>query len=320
MISGDRMEGIAMTHEPVVLVGVDGTPAALGAVDWAAAQAQRLGWRLHIVCAYTLPSFPATSIDGGYAALDDKQIHNGARQVLQEAVERAGTGVEVTSSLENGDPTGVLVELSKQAGMVVIGSHKGSGFTDRLLGAVSSALPSHSHCPTVVVPLREEGREPLLPVRRIVVGVDGSSSASGALHQAVREASVWDAEITAIAAVAIASAAGALAWMPATVDRDRILADVREGLDSAIESATQDFPDVRVRRHALDGNAAALLAEFSTAVDLVVVGTRGRGGFAGLMLGSTSQALLQHSVCPVMVVPSKFDAQEASPTEMWQHR
>lgn len=309
-----------MTHEPVVLVGVDGSPAALGAVDWAAAEAKRLGWRLHVVCAYALPSFPATSIDGGYAALDDTQIHSGAQQVLDEAVARAGDDIEVTSALESGDPTSVLVELSKQAALAVIGSHKGSGFTDRLLGAVSSALPAHSHCPTVVVPLREEGKDPLLPVRRIVVGVDGSDSASGALHQAVREASVWRADLTAIAAVSIASAAGALSWMPATVDRDRILADVREGLDSAIEKAAADFPDVRVRRHALDGNAAALLAEFSTAVDLVVVGTRGRGGFAGLMLGSTSQALLQHSVCPVMVVPSKYDASEMPPTEMWQHR
>ncbi|MDO5726850.1 MAG: universal stress protein [Bowdeniella nasicola] len=309
-----------MTHEPVVLVGVDGSPAALGAVDWAAAEAKRLGWRLHIVCAYALPSFPATSIDGGYAALDDTQIHSGAQQVLDEAVARAGDGLEVTSALESGDPTSVLVELSKQAAVAVIGSHKGSGFTDRLLGAVSSALPAHSHCPTVVVPLRDEGKEPLLPIRRIVVGVDGSDSASGALQQAVREASVWKADLTAIAAVAIASAAGALSWMPATVDRDRILADVREGLDTAIEKAAVDFPDVRVRRHALDGNAAALLAEFSTAVDLVVVGTRGRGGFAGLMLGSTSQALLQHSVCPVMVVPSKYDAAEMPPTEMWQHR
>lgn len=309
-----------MTHEPVVLVGVDGSPAALGAVDWAVAHAKRLGWRLHIVCAYALPSFPATSIDGGYAALDDTQIHNGAQQVLHEAVTRAGDGLEVTSALENGDPTAVLVELSKQAGLAVIGSHKGSGFTDRLLGAVSSALPAHAHCPTVVVPLREECKEPLVPVRRIVVGVDGSESAKGALYQAVREAAVWEAELTAIAAVAIASAAGTLAWMPATVDRDRILADVREGLDVAIDAATAEYPDVRVRRHALDGNAAALLAEFSTAVDLVVVGTRGRGGFAGLMLGSTSQALLQHSVCPVMVVPSKYDAKEMSPTEMWQHR
>ncbi|MDO5700420.1 MAG: universal stress protein [Bowdeniella nasicola] len=310
-----------MTHEPVVLVGVDGSPAALGAVDWAAAHAKRLGWRLHIVCAYALPSFPATSIDGGYAALDDTQIHNGAQQVLQEATARAETdGLEVTSALETGDPTAVLVELSKQAGIAVIGSHKGSGFTDRLLGAVSSALPAHSHCPVVVVPLREEGRGALVPVRRIVAGVDGSDSARGALVQAVREASLWDAELTAIAAVAIASAAGALAWMPATVDRDRILTDVREGLDAAIASATEEFPNVKVRRHALDGNAAALLAEFSTAVDLVVVGTRGRGGFAGLMLGSTSQALLQHSACPVMVVPSRFEADEISPTEMWQHR
>ena len=57
--------------------------------------------------------------------------------------------------------------------------------------------------------------------------------------------------------------------------------------------------------HALDGNAAALMAEFSTAVELLVVGTRGRGGFRGLLMGSTSQAVLHHAACPVMVVPAR---------------
>ena len=60
-----------------------------------------------------------------------------------------------------------------------------------------------------------------------------------------------------------------------------------------------------VKRHALDGNAAQLMSEFSTAVDLVVVGSRGRGGFSGLLLGSTSQGVLSHAACPVMVVPSR---------------
>ncbi|MFH5824793.1 universal stress protein [Georgenia sp. AZ-5] len=303
-----------MAHEKVVVVGVDGSEASLAAVDWAIAEAKQTGWRLHVVCAYALPSFTAASLDGGYAAMDDTAIQQGAQAVVDEAVARtAGSGLVVTSSLETGDPAGVLVDLSREASMVVVGTRGGGGFTDRLLGTVSSALPAHAHCPTVVVPVRVN--RTFTPVRRIVVGVDGSESARVALRRAVDEAALWDAELTAVAAVPIATGAGAMAWLPATVDRDEVLADVREGLGVAVASAVGDRP-VRVRQHALDGNAAALMAEFSTAVELVVVGSRGRGGFAGLLLGSTSQAVLHHAASPVMVVPSRVRDEGLGPADV----
>ena len=75
-----------MTHRDVVLVGVDGSSPSLHALDWAAAQALRLGWPLHVVCAYSLPSFTAASLDGGYAALDDTAI--------LELTDRAAAGDE----------------------------------------------------------------------------------------------------------------------------------------------------------------------------------------------------------------------------------
>ncbi|MFD1717251.1 universal stress protein [Georgenia deserti] len=303
-----------MTREKVVVVGVDGSEASHGAVDWAVAEAQRSGWRLHIVCAYALPSFTAASLDGGYAAMDDTAIHQGAQTVVDEAVARTeNSGVEVTSALETGDPAGVLVDLSREACLVVVGTRGGGGFTDRLLGTVSSALPAHAHCPTVVVPLGSN--RPFSPVRRVVVGVDGSESARIALRRAVDEAILWDAELSAVAAVPIATGAGAMAWLPAAVDREDVLADVREGLRVAVETAVGDR-EITVRQHALDGNAAALMAEFSTAVELVVVGSRGRGGFAGLLLGSTSQAVLHHAVCPVMVVPARSADEGLSPTDV----
>ena len=292
-----------MTSDNVVLVGVDGSPESLGAVDWAVARAVRNEWRVHLLCAYSLPSFTTASLDGGYAALDDTAIREGAQLVLDEAVARAeGHGVKVTSSLEAGDPSGVLVDLSAEACMVVVGTRGGGGFTDRLLGTVSSALPAHAHCPTVVVPPHTEGSD-FTPVERIVVGVDGSDSASTALKWAVYEGDSWDAQVTAVAAVPMASSAGALAWLPTAVDRDQVLADVREGLERVVSHVSEEHPDVEIKRHALDGNPAELLSEFSTAVDLVVVGSRGGGGFSGLLMGSTSQAVLSHASCPVMVVP-----------------
>ncbi len=303
-----------MTEDKVVLVGVDGSPESLAAMDWAVARAARQGWRVHVLCAYSLPSFTAASLDGGYAALDDFAIRAGAQAVDDEAVARAeGSGVTITSSLETGDPAGVLVDLSDETTISVVGTRGGGGFTDRLLGTVSSALPAHSHCPTVVVPHRTQGAE-YTPVRRIVVGVDGSSSARKALQWAVQEAEAWDAELTAVAAVPMASGAGALAWLPAAVDRDQVLADVRSGLDHAVAEALEGRSGIEVRRHALDGNPAELMAEFSTAVDLIVVGSRGRGGFSGLLLGSTSQAVLSHASCPVMVVPSRSKKEAVSRT------
>lgn len=300
-----------MTHDDVVLVGVDGSAPSLHALDWATTYARVHGLRLHIVCSYTIPSFSTSALDGGYAALDDTAIQRGARAVLDEAQARAeGCGVPVTSDVASGDAAAVLVELSRGAALGVVGTRGRGGFAERLLGTVSSALPAHAHCPTVVVPSREPtGERVHRPVRRIVVGVDGSPAAEAALDRAVLEAEAWGAELTAVAGVPVGTGAGLLAWLPAPVDHEQVLRDVAEGLDVVVDRALKDHPDLPVRRHVLDGTGAALLTEFSTAVDLVVVGSRGRGGFAGLLLGSTSQAVLHHSVCPVMVVraPSRDD-------------
>ncbi len=321
-----------MTTDGKVLVGVDGSMASLDAAAWAAAYAQRHGLGVHLVCTYAVPSFAATGLDGGYSVIDDTAVAASARGVLEESeAALAGRGLAVTSDVASGDAAAVLVELSRSAAVVVVGSRGRGGFAERLLGTVSSALPAHAHCPTVVVPYRaaeddapppighstgvgrnaERSGQPwparhgTLPVRRIVVGVDGSPSAELALSQAITEAEAWGAELTAVAAVPMGTGTGLLAWLPAASDHESVLRDVAEGLDVVLDTALRDHPDLEVKRVVLDGTGAALLTEFSTAVDLVVVGSRGRGGFAGLLLGSTSQAVLHHSSCPVMVVTTK---------------
>src|SRR6478735_9894704 len=217
-----------MPRDDVILVGVDGSTPSLHALDWAAAEAARRGWSLSIVCSYALPSFTAASLDGGYAALDDSAIQEGAQAVLAEAAARISHhGVRVTTKVHTGDAAGVLVELSHDARLAVVGTRGRGGFADRLLGTVSSALPAHAYCPTVVVPLREDGKTlpddaPIpatRPVKRIVVGVDGSPQAEHALRYAIGEAEAWGAELTAVAGVPVGSMAGVLAWLPSTVDR-----------------------------------------------------------------------------------------------------
>lgn len=317
-----------MTHHDTVLVGVNGSRASLVAVDWAAAYALSHGCTLHLVCAYSVPSFVAASLDGGYAALEDTAIAEGARAVLDEAVERvSATGVHTTFVVAPGDAAAVLVELSRGAAAIVVGARGRGGFTERLLGTVSSALPAHAHCPTIVVPWHHgQGRDvepdvdtagtdprnaPECPqVRRIVVGVDGSPAGVAALEQAICEAEAWNAELTAVAAVPIGLGANHLAWLPASTDHETVLRDVAVGLDAVVDQALAGHPDLTVHRHVLDGAGSRLLTEFSTAIDLIVVGSRGRGGFVGLLLGSTSQAVLHHSACPVMVVTTRAHGED----------
>ncbi|WP_312347998.1 universal stress protein [Actinomyces sp.] len=309
-----------MATNEVILVGADGSAESLAAVRWAADRALRSDSRIHVICTYALASYSAAALDGGYAVLDDEALRRGAQQVVDEAVvaAKAEGDVRVSGSIEPGDPAAVLVEMSGEVDLVVIGSRGGGGFADRLLGTVSSALPAHSKCPVVIVPKHTSGKS-FTPVERIVVGVDGSDVASSALRKAVDEAIIWGAKLTAVSAVPIASGGGMMSWLPASVDRDSLLRDVREGLNKAVSTAL-DGRDLDVARHALDGSPSNLLVEFSTAVDLVVVGTRGRGGFAGLLLGSTSQTVMAHSTCPVLVVPSRHRDKAPDPAARWERR
>ncbi|ACZ31856.1 UspA domain protein [Xylanimonas cellulosilytica DSM 15894] len=302
-----------MTRPEIVLVGVDGSAPSLHALDWAATYAKRVGWAIHMVCSYSLPSFTAASLDGGYAALDDTAIQEGAKAVLVEAQARVEPfGLPVTASVATGDPAGVLVEMSKDYGLAVVGTRGRSGFTERLLGTVSSALPAHAKCPVVVVPHRTgvDGPEradgdTVREVKRIIVGVDGSPSAETALTLAIEQAKTWGAELVAVAGVPVGSGAGVLAWLPAQIDHEQVLADVKAGLDVIIDRFEAEAGGMKIKRIVLDGTGAELLSEFSTAADLLVVGSRGRGGFRGLLLGSTSQAVLHHSACPVLIVNRK---------------
>nr|NLD41395.1 universal stress protein [Actinomycetales bacterium] len=310
-----------MTQQPVILVGVDGSDAGMGAVDWAAAAARIHGWAIHLVCAYSLPSFAASTMDGGFAAIDESRVRSSADEVLDAAQERLGEGITVTRSVETGDPTTVLADMSREAALIVIGKRRGGGLADRILGAVSSALPPHAHCPTVVVPFTADTK-PHIPVRRVVAGMDGSDPARSALTAALREAIAWNAQLTVVSAVPLATGGAALSWGLAPMDPDELLADVQRGLDdmvgSLLEEAGPAAAALKVDQHALGGSGAALMTEFSTAVDLIVVGTRGRGGFAGLLLGSTSQSVIQHAQCPVLVVPTSTRKSSLGSPFPWQ--
>jgi nucleotide-binding universal stress UspA family protein len=307
-----------------IVVGVDGSEHGHCALMWAAAEAKRRRRPLHLVTAYSVPLFAASGLDGGYATFDDTVIRDGAEAVLREAVERLGDvdGVEVTSSVESGDASGVLIEFSKAAELLVFGTRGRGGFVGRLLGSVSSALPAHAKCPTVTVPLRfaerlgeevedrhvkaEQAKEGQTPVERVVaVGVDGSDQARVAVLVAAEEAMMMGVPLRVVCAVPQFS--GSLAWVPTPIDREQLFEDIRAQLKAGVAWLQSHFPDLEVQTSLLDGAPVDVLVDVSRKVELLVLGTRGRGGFTGMLLGSTSDGVLHHAKGPVMAVPDHPD-------------
>ena len=293
-----------------IVVGVDGSDQAEGALRWAAEEADRRGVPLNIATAYTIPVFAASSMDAGYATLDDEAIREGAEEVAKEARESVHIpGLEVRTLVESGDAAGVLLDLSAQADLVVVGSRGRGGFVGRLLGSVSSALPAHAKCPTVVVPLPPAEGE--APTRRdlVVVGVDGSERARRAVLVAAEQAQRLGVPLRVVCSVPPIS--GSLAWMPATVDQEEVLADVRHALDNGLLWLSSHFPGLRLESEVIEGSPVETLIRESATSLLLVTGSRGRGGFTGMLLGSTSQGVLHHAKGPVMVVPDGEDARLA---------
>jgi nucleotide-binding universal stress UspA family protein len=306
-----------------IVVGVDGSDHSKCALVWAAREAERRRRPLHIVTAYSVPIFAASGLDGGYATVDDSVIREGAEAILQQAVNKvAGYDIDVDASVENGDASGVLLEMSETAELLVFGTRGRGGFVGRLLGSVSSALPAHAKCPTVTVPLicsdrlgettddkhvlAELAKSGHVPVENVVVvGVDGSEQARVAVLEAAAQAERLAARLRVVCAVPQYN--GSLAWVPAPMDREALFADVRVQLDAGTAWIRSHFPRLTVENQLVDGSPVDILVEASRHVELVVVGTRGRGGFAGMLLGSTSDGILHHAKGPVMVVPDRDD-------------
>jgi nucleotide-binding universal stress UspA family protein len=306
-----------------IVVGVDGSDHSKCALVWAAREAERRRRPLHIVTAYSVPIFAASGLDGGYATVDDSVIREGAEAILKQAVNKvAGYLIDVDASVENGDASGVLLEMSETAELLVFGTRGRGGFVGRLLGSVSSALPAHAKCPTVTVPLicsdrlgettddkhvlAERAKSGHFPVENVVVvGVDGSEQARVAVLEAAAQAERLSAPLRVVCAVPQYN--GSLAWVPAPMDREALFADIRTQLNAGSAWIRSHFPHLTVETQLVDGSPVDILVEASRHVELVVVGTRGRGGFAGMLLGSTSDGILHHAKGPVMVVPDRDD-------------
>lgn len=302
-----------MSNEKAVLVGVDGSDASYKAAWWAANYAKHAGLTLQIVCAYSLPSYAAVSFDATYTTMgDDVAAHNDAQEILSKAKAIADEqGVGATTLIVTGDPSSVFVELSRNYRLIVIGNRGKGGLAERLLGTTSSSLPAYAYCPIVVVPYTDDDGNLMHlnnQIRRVAVGSDESKWGLKALQIAAGFADSWNAELDVLSAVPnISGLTGT-----GSAEEKSVMDSYLDDLTTRITPLLKTYPHLQVTKNVVPGSAVEALTQASKTHDVVVVGSRGRGGFTGLLLGSTSQGLLQHAVSPVYVVPRKYVEAEES--------
>jgi nucleotide-binding universal stress UspA family protein len=283
-----------------VVVGYDGSKHARAAVEWAAAEAARRHGRLEVTCV----------LDNGGLLMPDpagwtEMAVEGGRQMATEAanvVRQTWPDLQVDAVGQAGRAAAVLIDVSRTADLLVVGKRGRNPLAELVLGSVAERLAARAHCPVVVV--HGDAAVHPGPDHPVVVGVDDSDDAGRALDLAAGWAHDAGAPLTVICAWT-----GSDAWEHHVFTaRQRTELDAgakaaaQDAVDAAVARAQEGNPDLRVTGSVVPGVPAKVLTVLSEDAGLLVIGSRGRGAFAGLMLGSVSHALLRTAPCAVLVV------------------
>ncbi len=288
----------ARSREPdPVLVGVDGSEASTRAVRWAAREAGLRGTGLHVVHAWLWPLFHVP-LGGSPAAPPGSGLQAEADRILAGAAATAravAPDIVVETTLAVGEAGAELLRRAPGAQLVVVGSRGLGGFTGLLLGSTGIAMSAHSPRPVVVVRGDETPHGP------VVAGVDGSPGADAVLRRAFGEAALHGSEVLVVHSWSVG-----LHLVPLAAEGyervERAARDHAEELvDQALSRVTPDFDAVKVSVLLAESSAAADLVAASRSARLLVVGSRELGFVQGMLLGSTTHALLHHAACPVLV-------------------
>jgi len=272
-----------------IVVAYDGSPDAQTALTWAIRTALLTEQPVVAVVASAADDLTpgASLLEGDH--LDE--VRASAKQVLAEAL-LGDTAVEVRP----GPAVPVLLEASADASLLVVGSRGHGQVAGLVAGSVSQHLARHASCPVVVArPVSHPA------AARIVVGVDGSGGSDAALEFACRRAELTGEDVVVLHGWRDGGATGTTRrevpgeFMARIAEEERLLSEAVAGVQA-------EHPDVRLEPEAIPVVSWRALADASGAATLVVVGSRGRGAFSGMLLGSVSQQVLHHAQCPVAVV------------------
>jgi nucleotide-binding universal stress UspA family protein len=276
-----------------VLVAIDGSESSDRALAWAVAEAGGRGVPLTIVHCYYWPSTGLGAMDAVGFLMEG--LEEDSREILAAAAKQAAElapTTEIRTASRLSPPVPTIVEMSRGYELVVLGSRGLGGFKGMLLGSVSTGVVSSAQCPVAIV----RGTEDIDPSAPVVVGVDSSPSGEAALDEAFAAARRRGCSVVAVHA-----------WQPPTrhvsaEQEETWQQSIASELEAKVAEVSARFPGVPVEvvTHR-DRPTAALLARAQSA-QLLVVGTRGRSELKGVLLGSTSRAMVQHAPCPVLVV------------------
>ena len=309
-----------------VVIGYDGSPESRLALSWAAATARRRGSRLTLLHSVNLSFIP------GFPAFDTSQVEpelqDAAKRLVDDGAMRAGDTLDasrIQTQYWLGSPAAQIVEASADADLVVMGSRGRGRLSGGLLGSTSYAVAAHAHCPVVVVRPGHEAGPPAdteasevasindgLPevvrpdaTHPVVVGFDDSEPAMRAVQAAADIAMEEGAELRIAHVVQVPSIDS---WAyeetahAGTVHAHSLREHADDALSAAVRLAKAKHPDLEVSTEVLYGSPGRAIADLGSTAGLVVVGSRGRGGFKGLLLGSVSHNVIHNAECPVMIV------------------
>jgi nucleotide-binding universal stress UspA family protein len=284
------------TMPPQVVAGVDGSAASDDAVRWASREAtmHRLPLRLvHVVA----PSVPDSTMapDGTCTQRQEdeaRQIIERAQRVVDELPGDRPSSVAVQVSYARVVPT--FIEASRDARMIVVGGRGQGMFGRHSLGSVSSGVLRHAQCPVAVVHAPEAAEHETDNAAHVLLGIDGSPASEAATELAFDEASWRGVPLVALHAwsdVGVSPLLG-MDWRTYRDEGDEVLGERLAGWQ-------ERYPDVQVHRRLVCDVPARWLVDESKEAQVVVLGSHGRGGFAGMQLGSVSSAVAQSSSVPV---------------------
>ncbi len=279
-----------------VLIGIDGSTGSDAALDWAVDEADRRGLSLHVVHAFGVSNVIAAALIG---TTEPSEVVD---DLLDTAVARArarAPELSVTGEATAGYAAATLIEQSAEVELVVVGTRGRGGLAGTLIGSVSLQVATHARCTVVVVPETPSTRP---SARAVVVGFDGSTSAEQALGYAFDAAAERGSDLHVLHAWWLAFMDGVVVTTPGSTQWRRLEQSQREQMSQATAPWVEKYPDTAVECHVVRAAPVQALLDASHSAELLVVGSRGRGGFRELLLGSVSLGVLQGSTCPVAVV------------------
>lgn len=269
------------THN-FILVAFDGSPDSEVALAWAARTAVVTGRTLRAMVVE-----PPIRRDG-----------DPTWELVRDEAERQMDKYALTEhqvKLVRGPIVASLLHESRSADLVVVGNRGHGRWSGKLAGSVSQHLAQHVACPVVVVPVAAPSSS-----QRIICGVDGSEGSAVALEFACVRAEQTGEPVVALYGWRSANSFGTSKDIPAPM-MTRIEKE-EAFLARFLERFRAAHPDVALEAEAIPVAAARALADASCVASLIVVGSRGHGAFAGMLLGSVGQHLLHHAQCPVAIV------------------